>query len=87
MPNRLLTPLSASPLTEPPKTPPPELELTPKAVTEEVAKKKKEKKQIIDSITELEDGPGARVGRSRNGGLDDYFALFGCRMTVSVWDV
>ena len=52
----------ASPLTEPPQTPPPDVELTPKVVPEEVAKKqRKEKKQIIDSVTELADGPGARV--------------------------
>ena len=60
---------TASPLTEPPQTPPPDIELTPKAVTEEVAKKRKEKKQIIDSVTELADGPGPRVGRGRNAGL------------------
>ena len=71
---------AASPLTEPPKTPPPELELTPKAVTEEVAKKRKEKKQIIDSVTELEDGPGARVGRGRNAGL-------GAAVTKDVSDI
>ncbi|KAI0757197.1 Rec8 like protein-domain-containing protein [Daedaleopsis nitida] len=65
-----LTPSRASsPLTEPPQTPPPDVELTPKAAPEEVVKKRKEKKQIIDSITELEDGPGARVGRGRNAGL------------------
>ncbi|KAI0779378.1 Rec8 like protein-domain-containing protein [Fomes fomentarius] len=59
-----LTPSRASsPLTEPPQTPPPDVELTPKAVPEEAAKKRKEKKQIIDSVTELTDGPGARVGR------------------------
>ncbi len=65
----MLTPQSASPLTEPPQTPPPDVELTPKAVPEEAAKKRKEKKQIIDSVTELTDGPGARVGRGRNAGL------------------
>lgn len=32
-------------------------------------RKVKEKKQIIDSITELQDGPGAKVGRGRGGGL------------------
>ena len=34
-----------------------------------MAKKRKEKKQIIDSVTELADGPGPRVGRGRNAGL------------------
>lgn len=29
----------------------------------------KEKKQIIDDVTELQDGPGAKVGRGRAGGL------------------
>jgi len=34
------------------------------------AKRKiREKKQIIDSVTELQDGPGAKVGRGRVGGL------------------
>ncbi|OJT10264.1 Cohesin subunit rad21 [Trametes pubescens] len=65
-----LTPSRASsPLTEPPQTPPPDVQLTPKAVAEEATKKKKEKKQIIDSVTELADGPGAQVGRGRNAGL------------------
>ena len=32
-------------------------------------KKPKDKKQIIDSIIELKDGPGSKMGRSRNGGL------------------
>ncbi|KAI0663616.1 Rec8 like protein-domain-containing protein [Cubamyces menziesii] len=69
-PTPRLTPSRASsPLTEPPQTPPPDVELTPKAVAEEATKKKKEKRQIIDSVTELEDGPGAQVGRGRNGGL------------------
>ncbi|CDO75674.1 hypothetical protein BN946_scf184941.g27 [Trametes cinnabarina] len=31
-------------------------------------RRRKERKQIIDSVTELEDGPGA-IGRGRNGGL------------------
>ena len=66
---RVLITRTASPLTEPPQTPPPEVELTPKAAPEEVVKKRKEKKQIIDERTELEDGPAAHVGRGRNGGL------------------
>ncbi|OAX40105.1 hypothetical protein K503DRAFT_768902 [Rhizopogon vinicolor AM-OR11-026] len=62
----------SSPLTEPPQTPPPDLPLTPKAPTQELAddeatakakRKPKEKKQIIDAVTELTDGPGARAGR------------------------
>lgn len=63
----------ASPLTEPPRTPPPDLPLTPKAAAQELAdndeatpkakRKPKEKKQIIDAVTELTGGPGARAGR------------------------
>lgn len=65
----------ASPLTEPPQTPPPfELNLTPRVAQPElpeepepdVVKAKrmpKEKKQIIDSVIELADGPGARARR------------------------
>ncbi|RDX46404.1 hypothetical protein OH76DRAFT_1406911 [Lentinus brumalis] len=80
-PTPRLTPSRASsPLTEPPQTPPPELELTPKAAHEEVAKKRKEKKQIIDEKTELEDGPAAHVGRGRNGGL-------GAAVTKDVSDI
>jgi cohesin complex subunit SCC1 len=32
-------------------------------------RKPKEKKQIIDSVTELQDGPGVKAGRGRGGGL------------------
>ena len=72
---------SASPLTEPPQTPPPDIELTPKAPEGEKEKKqRKEKKQIIDSVTELADGPGARVGRGRNAGL-------GAAVTKDVSDI
>jgi cohesin complex subunit SCC1 len=62
----------ASPLTEPPQTPPPDFPLTPKAAAQELAddevtakakRKPKEKKQIIDDVTELTGGPGARAGR------------------------
>ncbi|KIJ18731.1 hypothetical protein PAXINDRAFT_167284 [Paxillus involutus ATCC 200175] len=64
----------SSPLTEPPQTPPPvDFTLTPRVGEQElpeedaeVAKTKrkvKEKKQIIDSVIELADGPGARAGR------------------------
>lgn len=69
--------IPASPLTEPPQTPPPiDLNLTPRVAQPELpdepepepdvtkAKRKpKEKKQIIDSVIELADGPGARAGR------------------------
>ncbi|KAI0705062.1 Rec8 like protein-domain-containing protein [Cerioporus squamosus] len=80
-PTPRLTPSRASsPLTEPPQTPPPEVDLTPKAAPEEVAKKRKEKKQIIDEKTELEDGPAAQVGRGRNGGL-------GAAVTKDVSDI
>ncbi|KAI9569640.1 Rec8 like protein-domain-containing protein [Boletus coccyginus] len=67
----------SSPLTEPPQTPPPfELNLTPRVAQPELSeeaevepdttkakRKPKEKKQIIDSVIELADGPGARAGR------------------------
>ncbi|KAG9316597.1 Rec8 like protein-domain-containing protein [Chiua virens] len=67
----------SSPLTEPPVTPPPiDTALTPRVAQPELpeeqepepeamkAKRKpKEKKQIIDSVIELVDGPGARAGR------------------------
>ncbi|KAG6372290.1 Rec8 like protein-domain-containing protein [Boletus reticuloceps] len=65
----------SSPLTEPPQTPPPiGINLTPRVAHPELpeepeldatkAKRKpKEKKQIIDSVIELVDGPGARAGR------------------------
>ncbi|CAL1706574.1 unnamed protein product [Somion occarium] len=57
----------SSPLSEPPVTPPPEVELTPHVDIEtgKEKRKPKEKKQIIDSVTELADGPGARLGRGR----------------------
>ncbi|KAJ6609858.1 Rec8 like protein-domain-containing protein [Mycena sp. CBHHK59/15] len=61
---------ASSPLTEAPLTPPPE-DPTPILDLDKASKAKrkiKEKKQIIDSVTELEGGPGAKVGR-RNGGL------------------
>jgi len=55
----------ASPLTPPPATPPPEGDLP----TVKAKRKYKEKKQIIDSVTELKDGPGAKVGHGRDAGL------------------
>ncbi|KAG8863286.1 sister chromatid cohesion protein 1 [Tulasnella sp. 330] len=69
---------ASSPLTQPPGTPPPqeqptggESEQTPRATEDGapavVKKKKALKKVIIDPITELEDGPGAHLGR---GGLN-----------------
>ncbi|KAF9263415.1 hypothetical protein L218DRAFT_928040 [Marasmius fiardii PR-910] len=64
---------ASSPLSDVPPTPPPvEIELpaeeTPKA--SKLKKKLKEKKQVIDSVTELQDGgPGAKAGRRRDGGL------------------
>ena len=66
---RVADPSAASPLTEPPQTPPPDVELAPKVPEETAKKQRKEKKQIIDPVTELADGPGARVGRGRNAGL------------------
>jgi cohesin complex subunit SCC1 len=67
---------SASPLSELPVTPLPEENLSapaPAAEDDTAAKSnkrpQKEKKQIIDAVTELKDGPGAKVGRGRNAGL------------------
>ncbi|KAK7035505.1 sister chromatid cohesion protein 1 [Paramarasmius palmivorus] len=74
-PGRVRSPSRASsPLTEPPPTPPPEPqpELAPEETPKvsKLKKKLKEKKQVIDSVTELQDGgPGAKVGRGRDGGL------------------
>lgn len=67
---RLTPSRASSPLTEPPQTPPPDVELTPRVDPEAVKgkRKPKEKKQIIDTVTELADGPGAKVGRGRNAG-------------------
>ncbi|KAH7910585.1 Rec8 like protein-domain-containing protein [Hygrophoropsis aurantiaca] len=68
----------SSPLTEPPQTPPPDVNLTPRAAAQAAAeeladakakRKPKEKKQIIDSVTELADGPGVKIGRGRHGAL------------------
>ena len=61
----------ASPLSEPPATPAADEPLTAEAPQEASKAKRKirEKKQIIDSVTELQDGPGAKVGRGRGGGL------------------
>ncbi|KAG6842098.1 hypothetical protein C0991_002752 [Blastosporella zonata] len=60
---------ASSPLTEPPATPPPGEPLTADIPQEAIKTKRKpkEKKQIIDSVTELADGPGAKVGRGRTG--------------------
>jgi cohesin complex subunit SCC1 len=67
----------ASPLTEPPRTPPPDENL-PSPM--KAKRKPKEKKQIIDSVTELNDGPGAKTGRGRGAGL-------GAPMTKDVSDI
>ncbi|TFK53683.1 hypothetical protein OE88DRAFT_1626643, partial [Heliocybe sulcata] len=73
-----------SPLSEPPMTPPPDMELAGAAAAEAQAgkgkRKPREKKQIIDSVTELADGPGARVGRGRKSGL-------GSQQTKDVSDI
>ncbi|TCD70338.1 sister chromatid cohesion protein 1 [Steccherinum ochraceum] len=62
-----LTPSRASsPLTPPPQTPPPDVELTPHIDAAKGKRKPREQKQIIDAVTELADGPGARGGRGRN---------------------
>ncbi|KIK67116.1 hypothetical protein GYMLUDRAFT_37150 [Collybiopsis luxurians FD-317 M1] len=61
---------ASSPLSEPPPTPPPETgiientDATPTA--SKIKRKLREKKQIIDVVTELEDGPGAKAGRGRD---------------------
>lgn len=45
------------------------MELTPRADAEaKVKRRPKEKKQIIDAVTELAEGPGARIGRGRAAG-------------------
>lgn len=47
--------------------------MTPRADAAEAAKsrrKPREKKQIIDAVTELAEGPGARIGRGRAAGGD-----------------
>lgn len=68
-------------MTEPPQTPPPDVELTPRADAQvEKARKRRDKKQIIDDVTELADGPGANVGRGRHAGL-------GAPMTRDVSDI
>ncbi|KAG5735638.1 Cohesin subunit rad21 [Termitomyces sp. T112] len=60
---------ASSPLSEPPPTPPPDEPLAAEMPQEVIKSKRKmkEKKQIIDSVTELGDGPGAKVGRGRTG--------------------
>ncbi|OCH84666.1 hypothetical protein OBBRIDRAFT_764010 [Obba rivulosa] len=69
-PTPRLTPSRASsPLTEPPQTPPPDLELTPRVDAQEKRKKRKERRQIIDTVTELANGPGAQISRGRNAGI------------------
>ncbi|ESK96677.1 rad21 protein [Moniliophthora roreri MCA 2997] len=76
-PSRASSPLSEVPPTPPPEPgPEPEPEPEPEVAPEEtpkvskLKKKLKEKKQVIDSVTELQDGgPGAKVGRGRDGGL------------------
>ncbi|KAG6812594.1 hypothetical protein H0H92_001945 [Tricholoma furcatifolium] len=60
---------ASSPLSEPPATPPPEEPLSTEIPQEatKLKRKQKEKKQIIDSVIEMADGPGAKVGRGRSG--------------------
>ncbi|KAL5485109.1 MCD1 [Sanghuangporus weigelae] len=63
---------ASSRLTTPPPSPPPaDVTATPRAAEEEESPTKKRrflnKKQIIDSVTELDDGPGMNFGRGRNG--------------------
>ncbi|KAK7472631.1 sister chromatid cohesion protein 1 [Stygiomarasmius scandens] len=64
---------ASSPLTEPPATPPPpdvDVEATPTVA--KVKRKAKEKKQIIDSVTELQDGArGRNAGAPVNRDLSD----------------
>ena len=56
----------ASPLTAPLATPPPNEEPQAPAKKSPKKRKLKEKKQVVDSITELRDGPGAKI---KDGGL------------------
>ncbi|KAJ7725879.1 Rec8 like protein-domain-containing protein [Mycena maculata] len=63
--SRASSPLSDAPLTPPPEDP---ISLPDNDKASKVKRKVKEKKQIIDSVTELAGGPGAKVGK-RNGGL------------------
>ncbi|KAJ7188332.1 Rec8 like protein-domain-containing protein [Mycena filopes] len=59
---------ASSPLSDAPGTPPPEdPAVSPEGKTPKVKRKLKEKKQIIDSVTELAGGPGAKVGKRNNG--------------------
>ncbi|KAJ7045454.1 Rec8 like protein-domain-containing protein [Mycena alexandri] len=60
---------ASSPLSDAPCTPPPEdpTVLPDGKTPTKVKRKVKEKKQIIDSVTELEGGPGAKVGKRNNG--------------------
>ncbi|KAG6820980.1 hypothetical protein H0H93_008609 [Arthromyces matolae] len=60
---------ASSPLSEPPTTPPPGEPLTTEIPEKDgkLKRKPKEKKQIIDLVTELEEGPGAKTGRGRVG--------------------
>jgi cohesin complex subunit SCC1 len=56
----------ASPLTVPPATPPPNQEPEAPAKKSPKKRKLKEKKQVVDSVTELRNGPGAKI---KDGGL------------------
>ncbi|KAJ3803183.1 Rec8 like protein-domain-containing protein [Lentinula aff. detonsa] len=60
---------ASSPLSSVPATPPPDVGITENAeatpTVSKIKRKLKEKKQIIDTVTELKDGPGAKVGRGR----------------------
>jgi cohesin complex subunit SCC1 len=73
-------------LTELAATPAPELDPlsipaeTPVPSPVKVKKKPKEQKQIIDDITELADGPGAKINRGRNAG-------FGAPLTKDVSNI
>lgn len=73
--------MPASPLSDVPGTPPPDL--TPRAATKVAdepspskqrpsTKKPKDRKQIIDSVIELEEGPGAKIGRNKRSGLGNH---------------
>ncbi|KAJ4468149.1 Rec8 like protein-domain-containing protein [Lentinula aciculospora] len=61
---------ASSPLSDVPATPPPDVGITENAeatpTVSKLKRKLKEKKQIIDTVTELKDGPGAKVGRGRD---------------------
>ncbi|KAF7315386.1 RAD21 protein [Mycena indigotica] len=67
-PDQIRDSRASSPLSDVPPTPPPGEPIPlPSDKTPKGKRKPKEKKQIIDSVTELAGGPGSQVGRRNNG--------------------